>query len=64
MTGKQLRNTIRKYRGPIFVDVCSNNCSFWIQAVKSQLLLAVEHIADNELEATERDGALYIGRAY
>ena len=66
MTGAQLRSTIRKYRGAIFVDVAGNDCTYWIQAVKSQLLLAVAHIGDDvkELEAVERDGALYVSRAY
>lgn len=39
MVARQLIKLIKAYRGPVIVEVNNFNDTFWVQAVKSDLLL-------------------------
>lgn len=48
MIAKTLISQIRKTRGPIFVEVFGFNDTFWVQAVKSDLMFMLAKFEDED----------------
>jgi hypothetical protein len=68
MIAKKLIAEVRKFKGPIYVEVANFNDTFWVQVVKSDLLLMIKDSFDADFETgfelEDKFGSGYFGKDY
>ena len=65
MIAKKLINEVRKFKGPIYVEVQNFNDGFWIKANKADLLEMIKDSFDSDFETGfELDAKGYFGKDF
>ena len=64
MIASQLIKLIKAYRGPVIVEVNNFNDTFYVQAVKTDLLLQFARFKDNEETGFEIDASGFLSKDY
>lgn len=65
MIAKKLINEVRKFRGPIYVEIQNFNDVFWIKANKADLLTMIKDSFDANFETGfELDAQGYFGKDF
>ena len=65
MIAKNLISQIRKAKGPIYIETYNFNDTFWVQAVKSDLIKMIQDSFDSDFETGfELDKNGYFSKDY
>jgi hypothetical protein len=68
MIASKLIIEVRKFKGPIYMEVQNFNDCFWVQVVKTDLLAMIKGNFDMDFETgfilDEKHGAGYFGKDY